>query len=324
MKKTTNTKKDKKTMTNAKEAAKACDKHACKCAGGAELPADLKGIIERANDPIDAVFGVLGWFLDACVSAAKGGQPAKGGMNESHANLVKTVLRLSRYDMGGYEIAARRNESLDTPNVLGFDIFVGKTVKDQDGERSTLTEMFPARFYRDSFERTVMEFDKSVANLRYLRPPVADKPISRDEYDAIKEKIALKPAVKPAKRPCNGNLNKRAHPCKEQGKATCPVDKKTMVKMPISLSEIKKNILLHTAFRVPVKRFRIVADRVDRKSQKIVYELRFFQKDPTKHKDQPYETAPLRIKLGGDDWTSVAKRFDKAVGGLKFNSFERK
>jgi hypothetical protein len=96
--------------------------------------------------------------------------------------------------------------------------------------------------------------------------------------------------------------------------------------MPPPISQLKRFLLDKSGYRIPVKRFKIVADRVDRKSQKYVYELRFFQKDYTKTPadDQSYERAAFRLPMKGFDEKKTAARFDKAVAGLKFNAFEEK
>lgn len=125
---------------------------------------------------------------------------------------------------------------------------------------------------------------------------------------------------------CGGHEKNCKHPCKEQGSTECPIARKAGKQKPMTLSFIKKHLLMGSAFRIPAKRLQVVADRIDRKSQKYVYELRFFQRDYTKSpaETQSYETAPLRIKMRNDDWKSIAKRFDKAVEGLRFNEFPRK
>jgi hypothetical protein len=111
---------------------------------------------------------------------------------------------------------------------------------------------------------------------------------------------------------------------KPEKKAVKP-EKKAARVLPV-LKDLKKTVLECSKYAVPPSRVRFVYDREDRKHGNHVYELRFYQKSYKngKSSELSYEPARLVVRSAGDCYELIAKRFDKAVAGLKFNRFKTK
>ena len=217
--------------------------------------------------------------------------------------LFEKMVECSKYDFSGHKVEYCRVPESDKDDGLAFKVCISKESKEH-GMTSVKVHGFVVYAYLDS-KRSVDEFDAIVGAFW------TDLPLKR-------------------KLQCKGDERKCKHPFKEQGKAgKCPVAKKAGKEerpQPPTIDAIKRSLLFESKYAIPVKRFKVVADHVDTKSGKWVYELRFFQKDYTKSpiKTQSYETVPFRIRMKGDTWTKAGKRFDRAVENLRFNTFGKK
>lgn len=227
------------------------------------------------------------------------GSPMKRSMDEAGEFLVRYLVEHSRYSLSGLEHGYRYNMGGDR---AALDIFLGKRIE-ADGVTQVVTEIFTVPLYPDDPARSVKEFDEAISGLSYIRPP-------------LKEATKAKPDVEKAP----------ADPC---GKCRCSKEKAIdkFVKVLTSkkaLEGFKQFLLKSSKYTVPSTRFKVLFDRTDRKSQKFVYELRFFQGNYRKDETQSYESVPLRVRMDGDSGDLIARRFDKAVEGLRFNEFPAK
>lgn len=283
-------------MKNEKCSGKCCEK---KDMPPMEEIADaIRSYLKRRSDILGECYRALKTLADYFAmehGAMKDGVSMLGELEEripakedDSKRLVKMLMQKSKYDFGKAEYAFVRNKSADTENTVAFDVVVyGETEEEgPDGARVVKTVAQKSTFH------TYSSFEKSVKAL-----------------DATIDSMICRPPLKKA--------------CKCKGK--CKAGKKAGDILPPSIESLKRELLAQSQYKVPYHRLRIVADKVDRKSRKWVYELRFFQRDCTHHKDQPYEPVPFRIRMGKViDARLAGKRFDKAIESLKFNTFDRK
>lgn len=234
--------------------------------------------------------------VDRAIPAELGVQSAACSVSDvgMTAYMVNRLLESSDYDFSDLDVRFRRRPDLDTDDGVAIEIVVEKGV-DGETESYTIVEMFVTMAYC-SFTDSVKEFDRHARLMSYINLPLKEE-----------KKTELKPKIdKPAEKKARPDGSAKKRPA------------------PRPLRVIKECLVRASKYRIPVKRFQIVVDHVDTKSRKYVYELRFFQKDCSKNPGQPYEPAILRIGFGDDDFVRIAKRFDKIVEGLRFNTFDLK
>ena len=207
------------------------------------------------------------------------------------------LLKGTRFDIDRKDIEFHRAPKYDTKDSIAFGVTVRST-SEKDGCTESVSESFLLNASQ-SYVDTLAAFDKAIAGLEFVK---------------FKEKGV--------KGPCE-------RPKDECGKCKCKKDK--MVGNAVkalttkkALDGFKQFLLKNSRYVVPSTRFKVLFDRVDRKSQKFVYELRFFQKNYRKDETQSYEMAYLRVRINGDRDDLIVKRFDKAVSELKFNEFQEK
>ena len=247
---------------------------------------------------------LLAKALFGCLEAPAAREEKKGADDRDPREfLIRMLLDKSRYDLSGCEIGYRRVPEYDREGAIAFDVFVGRMIEKED-ETFVVTEMFPFVAYGDDMARSVREFDEELANSTYF---------SFDE----KRKAEKAPRVSAARKP--------AKPRKATGskKAASPRGAKLV---PMAVGKLKDILLKLSKYCVSKKRLKVVFDKINRKSGKFEYELRFFQKDYSRSpiETQSYELARFRVPFDKFDETLAVRRFDKVVEGLRFNSFQPK
>lgn len=270
----------------------------------------------------------------------------KSVSDESGSPLVRRLFAGSRYAIDPGEMSAYRHPELDTPYSIAFE-FVARGESKSEGVTVSCQEGFVAFAYR-SFEKTVRLFDEKVASMRcvrFLTKEEASDPEKRGETAACgPEESPQQPSGDAAEAlnrflfsfspaGCgNGRTGerKRSGPCDGAGgrpaKTSEPARSPASAYEPPSASALKRLLIGGSRYRIPVKRLKVMQGRKDTKSQRYVYELRFFQRDYTKTPadTQSYESAVLRIPMKAFDPNSAIARFDKAVSELKFNEFQER
>lgn len=231
----------------------------------------------------------------------------------THAKyLFDELVRQSRYDFSGIDVRGKRAPELDKNDAVAFVIDLFTRTSDKASSTTTVTHQSAAVYAYLDMQKSIREFDRAIGSL-VVPPP-------------------YKVACERAPGMCESH-------CRKQGKEGCALDKSKKAEKkpkdkaedkeapkPPTIDTIKQSLLFESKYAIPVKRVKVVADHVDTKSRKWVYELRFFQKDYTKSPidTQSYEAVPFRIGMIGDTWTKAGRRFDKAVEGLRFNTFRKK
>lgn len=214
-------------------------------------------------------------------------------------SLFRMMVGKSKFDFTGFDVEGRRVPERDEGGMLAFEIKVSKSTSMGPSGTKVDTEgtivMAGPRL-----EDTVKEFDEAIGSFVVCRPPLKAKPVC----DNGKE---FKKPVKQVKKP-----TAKQKPGK---KRVTPV-----------IDDLKKTVLECSKYAIPSSRVKFVADHVDVKHGNFVYEVRFFQKSykSVPAETQSYERALLNVRTGGDRDDLIAKRFDKLVEGLKFNSFPEK
>ena len=231
--------------------------------------------------------------------------------SSSESVLVAGLLSKSKFDFSKADFRIFRNPAADREDTIAFDVVLFReTPETRFGNASVSTTAMEKRTFHtySDMAKSVREFDVAVSSMS-LCPP-------------FKAGASFNGTIAPIPQ-CR---------CKAVRKRERKADRKEPLRMkkagdvrPPSIESLKRELLAQSQYKVPYHRLRIVADKDDRKSRKWVYELRFFQRDCTHHKDQPYEPVPFRIRMDRViDAKLAGKRFDKAVEGLRFNKFEKK
>ena len=275
-----------------------------------------------------------------CAGMCPKGEPGKSGMDHTDSPLIQMLFAKSKYAIDPGEMSAYRRPELDTDGVLAYE-FVANVERKSELATFVYHESFVAFLY-DCMDKTVRLFDEKVANLKGVQfltkeqneknlkerreaveyykkaEPVVREFISRD---APFDKSDVDERIKELEGKCAKKCSKKC------GKCRCHKDKKVenaviFLKSPPQLKGFKEYLLDNSKYAIPSTRFQILADHVDRKSQKFVYELRFFQANF--RKTDSYESVPFRVKMNGDCDERILRRFDKAVADLKFNTFKEK
>lgn len=232
---------------------------------------------------------LAGSIKDCVDRAMKAGDDEKG-----RVTMARMLIDGSSFRFPDGVVSFRFLEPRNGNAVVEFMFDVGYEQEIPGGKKYTQAhESFDVEC-RESLKETLADFDSKVAAMRTIRF----------------EKKDCK------RRGCGGKS------CRCSENKQCKDEKP----QPPTIDAIKRSLLFESDYAIPVKRFKVVADRVDTKSGKWVYELRFFQKDYTKSpiETQSYEAAPFRISMKGDTWTKAGRRFDKVVESLRFNTFKRK
>lgn len=278
-----------------------------------EIADAIRSYLKRRSDILGECYKALKTLADYFAmehGAMKDGVSMLGKLEEkipakedNSKKLITMLMQKSKYDFSKAEYAFVRNKNADTKNTVAFDVVIyGETEEEgPDGAKVVKAVAQKSIFHTySSFEKSVKALDATI-DAMFCRPP-------------------LKKACK-CKGKCNGKCKGK---CKADRKKPLRMNKACGI-LPPTIESLKRELLAQSQYKVPYHRLRIVADKVDRKSRKWVYELRFFQRDCTHHKDQPYEPVPFRIRMGKVvDAKLAGKRFDKAIESLKFNTFDKK
>ena len=276
-----------------------------------------------------------------CAGMCPKGEPGRNGMDETDSALVQMLFAKSRYAIDPGEMSAYRHPEMDTEDGMAYE-FVANVERKSEMATFVYHESFIAFLY-NCMDKTVKLFDEKVANLKGIQfltkeqnrqnlkgrkeaveyfkksEPVVREFISRN---VAFDKSDIDERIRELEKKCA--KKERADKC---GKCRCHRDKKVenaviFLKSPPQLKGFKEYLLDNSKYDIPSTRFQILADRVDKKSQKFVYELRFFQTNFKKA--ESYESVPFRVRMNGDCDERILNRFDKAVADLKFNTFKEK
>lgn len=243
--------------------------------------------------------------IKACSDACKGINVSCGRRSFediTDTDMIKMLFAKSKYKIDPGEMVVIRTPDADTKDAIAVKCIAKCDNVDAGPDmKANVREAFSLLLTKNMKESVDM-FDKCLDGMKLLHyeKKCAGECKAKCDGKCCKAKpIAMKPKVKPAKA-----VN--------------------FVDTPPKLKEFKDFLLKYSKYDIPSSRFQILADRVDRKSQKYVYELRFYQKS---YKSVPadkrsYETSVLRVRMNGDRTERILDRFDKAVGELKFNSFQ--
>lgn len=294
--------------------------------------------VEMPN--LDAAVKYIGGILEdepkgPCAGICPKGEPGPDGDDHTGSELIQKLFDGSKYAIDRGEMSAYRRSNLDTDDGLAYE-FVASVEQRNETATYVYHESFIAFLYA-SFAKTVRLFDEKVASLKgiqfltkeenarnlkerkeaveyYKKAEPVVRDLIKEKVDVTKESIDERIGRK-----CPGKC----------GKCKCHKDKAVdkFVKVLTSkkaLEGFKQFLLKSSKHEIPSTRLQVLFDRTDRKSQKFVYELRFFQRSYRKDETQSYESVPLRVRMDGDSGDLIAKRFDKAVSELRFNEFTEK
>jgi hypothetical protein len=217
---------------------------------------------------------------------------------ERGAGLPEMLLGSTRFKIDPKDIEFRRVPKYDTKDSIAFCVTV-RSSSEKDGCTESVSESFILNV-SNNYHDSVAAFDKAISGLEFVK-------FEEKTADTCK-----------CKKECAGKCDGK---CKT-GKKDVSFSK--VLASRKALEGLKQFLLKGSSYAVPSTRFKVLFDKVDRKSQKFVYELRFFQKNYRKDETQSYERALLRIRMDGDCGDLIVKRFDKAVGELRFNEFPKK
>lgn len=287
-------------------------------------------------DSLDRAAGYIDDALDG--ELREEAEPGPERYEATDTALVQALFAESKFAIDPGEMRAFRRPALDDYRGLAYEFVANAGRVFEDGPVSfSFVESFVSFLSADKCA-SVKAFDEKVANLagmRFLTKEEAAKAAKEREEaveyykkaepvvrDLIKEKAAVtKKAVdERIRKSCAGKCGKcKRHEDKKDATFSGVLSSKS------ALEGLKQFLLKTSRYAIPSNRFQVLFDREDRKSQKFVYELRFFQKGGCR-KDETvsYEMVPLRIRMDGDRGDLIAKRFDKAVSELRFNEFPEK
>jgi len=322
-------------QTHMKHENKTC-KHACKKAcvckndhDGAKVPFDVDAVVRKMFDDnrrkageyadaakkLEGVMRFLSREAQSCADVCKalsgmvveGGKETAGCAGYDPADrMFRIMVERSKFDFSGFDVSGRRVPELDDGNSVSFAVSVGKTEKDDAGTTRVCSESAIVRV-TPILEDSIAAFDTAVSSFTVMRPPLKAKPKPTKDESVDLAKDGGKEFKKPVKKPT-------AKPKVKKQRVTPMID------------DLKKTVLECSKYAVPSSRVKFVASHVDVKHGNFVYEVQFFQKSykSVPADKQSYEPAYLNVRIGGDRDDLIAKRFDKIVEGLKFNSFESK
>lgn len=238
-----------------------------------------------------------------CSCNADGGQL----FDATDTQLIQMLFAESKYAIDPGEMRAIRYPHLDTDEGIAFR-FVANASAVGEGVRFDCQESFILRL-TSCLAKSVEAFDRCVSSFCGIRFLTKQQKALRDKYAGKSDGKAC-PDGKQDEKP----EKKAGKPEKKAGKV-----------FPI-LKDLKKTVLECSKYAVPSSRVRFVYDHEDKKHGNHVYELRFYQKSYKNGKpsELSYEPARLVVRSAGDRDDLIAKRFDKAVAGLKFNQFKTK
>lgn len=286
--------------------------------------------VDSFDDAVDYVSGVIDDEVQSETEEARtaSGRSFYKPSEETDSALVQFLFKASRFAIDPGEMRAYRHPELDDgKDRLAYE-FVAITTMNNHESTFSYQESFIAFLYPD-MKKTVELFDEKVEGLKGIR-------FMTKEEDAI-NKAARKEAVEyyektepvvrklvDENKPVMSSLRR-----KDCSGCRCHRGKKVenaviFLKSPPQLKGFKEYLLDNSRYAIPKTRFQILADHVDKKSQKFVYELRFFQKSYKNDDTQSYERSVLRVRMNGDCDERILRRFDKAVSELRFNEFKEK
>lgn len=287
--------------------------------------------VNSFDDAIDYVSGVID---DEVQSETEEEDPTTSGKacyepsEETDPDLVQFLFKESRFAIDPGEMRAYRRPELDGGrDRLAYE-FVAVATTTNNESTFSYQESFIAFMYPE-MRKTIDLFDEKVEGLKGIR--FMTKEEDARNKAARKEAVEYYEKTEPVVRklvgenkPIMSSLRK-----KDCSECRCHRDKKVenavnFLESPPKLAGFKEWLLAHSRYAIPKTRFQILADRVDRKSQKYVYELRFFQKSYKNDETQSYERSVLRVRMNGDRDERILDRFDKAVSELRFNEFKEK
>ena len=279
-------------------------------------------------DSVEEAAKYISSILDDEPKGPKGpkGEAGKCGMDLTDTPLVQMLFAKSKYAIDPGEMTAYRHPEMDTEDGMAYE-FVANVERKSEMATFVYRESFIAFLY-GQMDKTVRLFDEKVASLRGVQfltkeqvgktEPVVHESTTRD---AVFDRSDIDERVSELEKKCSEKSEKKCEKCR------CHRDKKVenaviFLKSPPQLKGFKEYLLDNSRYAIPSTRLQILADHVDRKSQKFVYELRFFQTNF--RKAESYESVPFRVRMNGDRDERILKRFDKAVADLKFNTFKEK
>lgn len=246
----------------------------------------------------------------------------------TNTDLIQFLFKESKFAIDPGEMTARRRPEFDDgKDGIAYE-FVATAIVTNNESTFSYNESFISFMYPD-MRKTVDLFDKHVAGLKGIRfmtkeEDAANKKMRKEAVEYYEKTEPVVRKLVSENKPIMSSLRKKN--CSE---CRCRRERKAenaaiFLKSPPQLKVFKGYLLDNSKYAIPSTRFQILADRVDRKSQKYVYELRFFQKSYKNDETQSYERSVLRVRMNGDCDERILKRFDKAVADLKFNTFKEK
>ena len=274
------------------------------------------------DDAVDYIGGVIDEEASDAIKSAS----CRCGYDATDTDLVQFLFKKSRFAIDPGEMCAYRRPELDAgKDRLAYE-FVATATTTNNESTFSYQESFIAFMYPE-MEKTVALFDKHVEGLKGIRfmTKEEDAANKKARKEAVEYYEKTEPVVRKLvgeNKPIMSSLRK-----KDCSECRCHREKKVenaviFLKSPPQLKGFKEYLLDNSRYDIPKTRFQILADHVDKKSQKFVYELRFFQTNFKKA--ESYESVPFRVRMNGDCDERILKRFDKAVADLKFNTFKEK
>lgn len=218
--------------------------------------------------------------------------------------LIQMLFAESKYAIDPGEMRAIRYPHLDTDEGIAFR-FVANASAEAAGSRFDCQESFILRL-TSCLSKSVEAFDRCVSSLCGIRFLTKQQKAISEKYRCKDAKTAKNPVERPVEKPVEKTVENRS--------------------VPLSAKDLKSMVLERSKYEVPSSRVKFVRQFSDLKHRNHVYELRFFQKSykSMKSSENKYEPAKLVVRMRGDRDELVARRFDKAVAGLKFNRFKTK
>lgn len=245
---------------------------------------------------------------------------------ETDSDLVQFLFKESRFAIDPGEMRAYRRPELDCGrDRLAYE-FVAVATTTNNESTFSYQESFIAFMYPE-MRKTIDLFDEKVEGLKGIR--FMTKEEDARNKAARKEAVEYYEKTEPVVRKLVGENKPIMSSLRKKDCSECRCHRKVenavnFLESPPKLAGFKEWLLAHSRYAIPKTRFQILADRVDRKSQKYVYELRFFQKSYKNDETQSYERSVLRVRMNGDRDERILDRFDKAVSELRFNEFKEK
>ena len=268
-------------------------------------------------------------------------KPAVGVYDATNTKLIQFLFRESKFAIDPGEMSAYRQPALDKDGAMAYE-FVANASTTNNESTFSYQESFVAFLYPD-MRKTLSLFDEKVASLNGIRfltkeedaRNKAERNAAVREFNEAAESLDRKvdkDIVRQLKRIL---LKKKAEyegSCRKEckcGKCRCHKERKVenavnALTTKKQLDGFKKWLLDNSKYAIPSTRFQVLFDKVDRKSRKFVYELRFFQKSYKNDETQSYERSVLRVRMNGDCDERILDRFDKTVSELRFNEFKEK